>query len=574
MKKFLKVLLLTAVVFFVITMPFREFFKVMAVTEVRPVSALPPALGLMFGMPGALGCAIGNLAADIFSGYSPLLCILGFGAQFIYGILPYLLWKGIRRCDKQMTQFLRLNNIKNVMRYIGMVLLDSFVMAFLLGLIMQAVGICPFFSTATLMLFLNNFVFCMVLGIPIIILITMQRLKTGQVGISLNERFVLIFLLLGVISAGLIGLFAYMELSHDITDALAMWNRIYLYMTINLFVFYIITVAFLWYSEKNITLPVESITEIAKNYVSGEKDKTESASIVSQCEKLCKSSSETGYLAAAFKKMVLDLDTYIDNLTTITAEKERIGTELNVATQIQADMLPSIFPAFPERSEFDIYATMTPAKEVGGDFYDFFLIDDDHLAVVIADVSGKGVPAALFMVIAKTLIKNHAQNKETLAEVFTNTNEQLCENNKEGMFVTGWMGVLTISTGKFEYVNAGHNPPLLKKVNGEFEYLKSRAGFVLAGMEGVRYRQSELQLEVGDVLYLYTDGVTEATNARNELYGETRLKAILNSHTNDVPNGILSAVKQDIDLFVDEAPQFDDITMLCLKYTGKEKEEV
>lgn len=164
-------------------------------------------------------------------------------------------------------------------------------------------------------------------------------------------------------------------------------------------------------------------------------------------------------LSEAIKTMELEINEYIQDLTTVTAEKERIGAELNVATQIQADMLPRIFPAFPEREEFDVYATMNPAKEVGGDFYDFFLVDDDHLAVVIADVSGKGVPAALFMVIAKTLIKNHAQNQEAPGTVFTQTNEQLCEGNDAGLFVTGWMGVLEISTGKFVYVNAGPTRP-------------------------------------------------------------------------------------------------------------------
>ncbi len=273
-------------------------------------------------------------------------------------------------------------------------------------------------------------------------------------------------------------------------------------------------------------------------------------------------------LSEAIKTMELEINEYIRDLTTVTAEKERIGAELNVATQIQADMLPRIFPAFPERTEFDIYATMDPAKEVGGDFYDFFLVDDDHLAVVIADVSGKGVPAALFMVIAKTLIKNHAQNKETPGDVFTQTNGQLCEGNDAGLFVTAWMGILEISTGKFTYVNAGHNPPLLKRAGGPFEWLKSRPGFVLAGMEGVRYRENTLQLEPGDRLYLYTDGVTEATNGDQELYGEDRLQAALNEAPDLPVEELLPRIKNSIDTFVGDADQFDDITMLGLSYKG------
>lgn len=278
-------------------------------------------------------------------------------------------------------------------------------------------------------------------------------------------------------------------------------------------------------------------------------------------------------LSEAIKTMELEINEYIQDLTTVTAEKERIGAELNVATQIQADMLPRIFPAFPEREEFDVYATMNPAKEVGGDFYDFFLVDDDHLAVVIADVSGKGVPAALFMVIAKTLIKNHAQNQEAPGTVFTQTNEQLCEGNDAGLFVTGWMGVLEISTGKFVYVNAGHNPPLLKRAGGTFEWLKSRPGFVLAGMEGVRYRENTLQLEPGDRLYLYTDGVTEATNSHEELFGDERLQNALNEYMDLPVEQFLPKIKECIDAFVGDADQFDDITMLALDYQSKGETE-
>ena len=274
-------------------------------------------------------------------------------------------------------------------------------------------------------------------------------------------------------------------------------------------------------------------------------------------------------LSEAIKTMELEINEYIQDLTAVTAEKERIGAELNVATQIQADMLPRIFPAFPGRNEFDIYATMNPAKEVGGDFYDFFLVDDDHLAVVIADVSGKGVPAALFMVIAKTLIKNHAQNKDCPGDVFTQTNEQLCEGNDAGLFVTAWMGILQISTGKFIYVNAGHNPPLLKHAGGEFEWLKSRPGFVLAGMEGVRYRENVMELAPGDTLYLYTDGVTEATNGAEELFGEERLQTALNEQPDLPVNDLLPKIKGCIDAFVGDAEQFDDITMLGMKYHGK-----
>ena len=324
-------------------------------------------------------------------------------------------------------------------------------------------------------------------------------------------------------------------------------------------------VLFLTILRRKVIQPIDQLTQATGAFIQNNEAELAAGTATVNVPEI-RTGDEVEELANSFRKMEEDMISYIRSFMKITAEKERIGAELNVATQIQADMLPRIFPAFPERQEFDIYATMNPAKEVGGDFYDFFLVDDDHLAVVIADVSGKGVPAALFMVIAKTLIKNHAQNKEAPGEVFTNTNEQLCEGNDAGLFVTAWMGILQISTGHFVYVNAGHNPPLLRRAGGSFEWLKSRPGFVLAGMEGVRYRENEMELAPGDVLYLYTDGVTEATDAHQQLFGEERLQTALNEQPMLPVGQMLSKIKGCIDSFVGEAEQFDDITMLGLEY--------
>ncbi len=263
----------------------------------------------------------------------------------------------------------------------------------------------------------------------------------------------------------------------------------------------------------------------------------------------------------------------INEMTESLKEKERISGELEVATNIQAHMLPCIFPPFPDHDEFDIFATMTPAKEVGGDFYDFFMVDDHHLAVVIADVSGKGVPAALFMVIAKTLIKNYAQMGMEPCHVFTKVNQLLCEGNEAGLFVTAWMGVLDVETGKLTYVNAGHNPPLIKLGDDGFTYLKSRPGFVLAGLETMRYKQNELTMNPGDKLFLYTDGVTEAIDLDQQLYGEERLSNYLNAHMAEGVSAILHGLKEDLDLFAGDQEQFDDITMLILDYKARAKWE-
>lgn len=279
-------------------------------------------------------------------------------------------------------------------------------------------------------------------------------------------------------------------------------------------------------------------------------------------------------LANAFNHMTASLQQHIRDLTAVTAEKERIGAELNVATKIQKDMLPNIFPAFPERREFDIYATMDPAKEVGGDFYDFFMVDDTHLAVVMADVSGKGVPAALFMVIAKTIIKNQALTGESLDQVFQRANDQLCENDGEGLFVTAFMGLLDLKDGGFTYVNAGHNPPLLRRKGGTYEYLKLDPGFVLAGLEGMTYDTAHLTLAPGDTLYLYTDGVTEALNPEEELFGEDRLRAALNDpQAIHLPVAqLLPYLRAALEQYARGAEQADDITMLGITYRGDQPE--
>ena len=263
-----------------------------------------------------------------------------------------------------------------------------------------------------------------------------------------------------------------------------------------------------------------------------------------------------------FSSLSDDINSTVSTLKRYIAEAAaRIDKELGYAKQIQLSALPT---NFPEEEDFGIYAQMIAAKEVGGDFYDFYKLSDSTVAFLAADVSGKGIPAAMFMMTAKTIIKDLAESGIPVNEIFTRANEKLCENNESGMFVTAWMGILDLETGKLQFANAGHNPPLLKRADGSFEYLKSRVGFVLAGMEGINYRVTELTLTEGDRLFLYTDGVTEATNADNKLYGEERLLEFMNKNSTVEAKALLPALKANIDEFVGEAPQFDDITMLIL----------
>lgn len=251
-----------------------------------------------------------------------------------------------------------------------------------------------------------------------------------------------------------------------------------------------------------------------------------------------------------------------------TEKTERLATELNLATDIQANVLPNIFPVFPERKEFDLHASMTPAKEVGGDFYDFFFVDEDHIALVMADVSGKGVPAALFMMVARTLIKNRAMMGGSPAEILCDVNNQLCEGNVAELFVTVWLGILEISTGKGMAANAGHEHPVLRRKDDEFALVEYRHSPAVAAIEGMKFKEHPFELKPGDTLFVYTDGVAEATDSSNELFGTDRMLDALNKDPDAMPEQILINVKDGIDEFVKGAEQFDDITMLCLRYNG------
>ncbi len=316
--------------------------------------------------------------------------------------------------------------------------------------------------------------------------------------------------------------------------------------------------------DKALVKPINMLSAATRSFVEDKSEGVKDVSAISQLN--IRTGDEVEVLSDSIKQMEQDINEYITHLTTVTAEKERIGAELDVATHIQSSMLPSIFPPFPDRPEFDIYATMNPAKEVGGDFYDFFMVDERHLAIVMADVSGKGVPAALFMVIGKTLIKDHTTPGTDLGTVFSEVNNILCESNSEGLFITAFEGVLDLVTGEFRFVNAGHEPPFISRAGGRFESYKIKPGFVLAGMEDMLYKSGVTTLAPGDKLFQYTDGVTEATDSSNKLYGAERLEEALSKAANAQVHGILAAVKQDIDAFVGDAPQFDDITMLCLDF--------
>lgn len=326
----------------------------------------------------------------------------------------------------------------------------------------------------------------------------------------------------------------------------------------------LILLLFVYYLYHTVIRPIDVIAEETEAFgVSGKQLSTGLREV--------QTGDELQGLAESVLRMEQGILDHVKHITAVTAEKERISTELNVAAEIQANMLPGNFPAFPERKEFDLYASMTPAKEVGGDFYDFFLVGHDHLVMVVGDVSGKGVPAALYMVISKMLIKNGMDDSLSPGEILEKVNGQLCENNDFDMFVTVWLGIMEISTGRVVAANAGHEFPAVSKGDGTFALLSDPHGFVLGGMEDSKYSEYEFELGEGEALFVYTDGVPEATNEKEELFGTDRMLGILNQNPRADPEQKVGQIKTAIDEFVGEAPQFDDITMLFIKkYSRKE----
>lgn len=318
------------------------------------------------------------------------------------------------------------------------------------------------------------------------------------------------------------------------------------------------------YLRRSLLKPLEIISKEASRFAA------ENVSTGTKLTEKIRNHDEIGQLAVSIDQMEEQIHDYVDRITNITAEKERMKTELSLAARIQADLLPGTFPAFPDRHEFDIYASMDPAKEVGGDFYDFFFVDEDHLCMLVADVSGKGIPAALFMMLSKTILTNIAMMQKSPAEVLEKTNDAICFNNREEMFVTVWLGILELSTGKMTAANAGHEYPVLKKPNADFELLMDKHGFVIGGMENIKYREYEMQIEPGTKLFLYTDGLPEAMDSHEELFGIERMMDALNESLDLSAQEILVHVRKRVDEFVGEAPQFDDLTMLCMEYRGPE----
>ena len=312
--------------------------------------------------------------------------------------------------------------------------------------------------------------------------------------------------------------------------------------------------------RKQFVAPIQKVSDEATRFAK-ENTKGEPLGEISKFEEFAR-------LAHSIDTMETDMVSYVENLTAFTADRERIVTELSLAGKIQEASIPNEFPAFPDREDFDIFCAMDPAREVGGDFYNFYFVDDDHLALVIGDVSGKGIPAALFMMVTNILISDRTRMGGNPAEILRFVNEEICAHNEAEMFVTVWLGILELSTGKLIAANAGHEYPAIYRHGQRFELFKDKHSFVIGGLDGVKYHDYELTMNPGDKLFLYTDGVPEATNASSEMFGTGRMLDALNAAPDADLKAILGNVRTAVDGFVKDAEQFDDMTMLCMVYKG------
>jgi sigma-B regulation protein RsbU (phosphoserine phosphatase) len=326
----------------------------------------------------------------------------------------------------------------------------------------------------------------------------------------------------------------------------------------------LVSLIYIRFVENTITNPLYDMINTADNYFKT-KNKVES---VHKLKKYITNDDSIGLLVNSFVTLYDKIRTNLNQLQITTSEKEKFETEFDVASHMQSNMLPKNFDELSKNESFEIYAYMKPAREVGGDFYDYFKIDEDNVYFVIGDVSGKGIPSTLFMVKTMYLIENHTKFNDNLSQVVEKVNNLAYERNDEDLFVTIWLGKLNLKTGKLSYVNAGHNQPLIKQDSNNFEYMKTHPNLVIGGMEGIEYNEHEINLNAGDMIFLYTDGITEANDNYNGFYGENRLKETINENKNKKLNDIINEITEDIDKFCNNSEQYDDITMLIIKYNG------
>lgn len=594
--------------------------------------ALAPTFGLMFGPVGALGFALATFTGELIEGLPISSMIIDFSSTFLISILTYKLWytifnKGKIEAPKfnstyNIIKFLSITIIISIIYFAFLVIsfeyypnlrhtyqinVDNFAwmlniitFTIIYGLLMiscfnilkiplqtpkkwiSKININQYYLLIVLLICSFYFIFKEFMMkndtiddiLCIITLVTsiMIYLNTFNVTIkekndnySIIEEIILIFLI--IISMTILLNFNHFNalIVSYLPDLDPSYQFLIIVAFISIFIL-LISLIHIRYIERIITNPLYDLIDTAENYFKTPENRSES---IEKLNKYVKNEDSIGLLVKSFIRLYNNLKSNLEQLQITTSEKEIFKTEFDVASNMQSNMLPKDFDEFSKDEPFEIYAYMKPAREVGGDFYDYIKMDEDNLYFVIGDVSGKGIPATLFMVKTMHLIENHSKFNDDLSQVIEKVNNLAYERNNKELFVTTWLGKLNLKSGKLSYVNAGHNQPLIKHDSNNFEYLDTRPNLVIGGMEDITYDEHEIDLNAGDMIFLYTDGVTEANDNYNEFYGKNRLKEILNKNKNEKLKDIINELNKDIDKFCSSNEQFDDITMLIIKYNGQ-----
>lgn len=572
--KALAIIILCGLIFYAIGVPCRIFLKISDFTELSFTASLPFLFTLIFGLPGAIGCAVANLVADIYFGYSPFIFVPGFFLQITYGVFPALAWNILRRKDENKY---KLNSVLKVVQLLIVIIVTSGYNA-TAGFVLIFANVEHVSPALWTNYFFNQLNTAVATVIPFMILLSLKhqfslkrRFRGSDDNIfsfSLNEKFLFFLVMASILVSIAVACICHEFFTYRYhVEPLYLWNFVYYGAAISMNLAVWSSLAFLLYIELTVTKPVEKMSSIGKVFGEESEIETKISSIVDRCQKYIYFTSEVGDLARSFKNMSTELDSYVKNLTEAHREKEKSQTELAIATTIQASTLPKL----EKFNHLDLHAIMNPALEVGGDFYDFFMVDSHRIALVIADVSGKGVPAALFMMISKTILRHNLMRGYSPAEAMMRTNEELCANNPLDMFVSCFCGILDLDSGVFQFSNAGHEPPAVKKKDQYFTLEKIKSYFVLGGLPGMKYENFEYKMEPGDVIFAYTDGIPEAMNEEKMEFGNEGLLNALNRNRYATMENLCNSVHAAVKKHAGNAPQFDDISMLAFSLQESDK---